>query len=91
MSNYECPGCRKVASKDPCEHCGQDLAADDAAVILAKGHHRWLAENERLREALERIAVFYRGGERATESMLEMRAIARRALNASDDPREAGK
>lgn len=33
------------------------------------------------RAALERIAVFYRGGERATESMLEMRAIAKRALS----------
>lgn len=33
------------------------------------------------RSALERIAVFYRGGERATESMLEMRAIAKRALS----------
>lgn len=38
------------------------------------------SENARLRDALERIAVFYRGGERATESMLEMRAIAKSAL-----------
>ena len=39
-------------------------------------------ENKRMRNALERIAVFYRGGERATESLLEMRAIAKRALTA---------
>ena len=37
------------------------------------------------RAALERIAVFYRGGERATESMLEMRSIAKRALGSPND------
>lgn len=51
--------------------------------------HRFRAENERLREALERIAVFYRGGERATESLLEMRAIARRALKSTCQPSDA--
>jgi hypothetical protein len=40
------------------------------------------SEVRRLRAALDRIAGFYRGGERATESMLEMRAIANRALAA---------
>ena len=23
MSNYECPHCKKVADKEPCQHCGR--------------------------------------------------------------------
>jgi hypothetical protein len=37
------------------------------------------------RAALKRIALFYRGGERATDAMLEMRDIARRALTSPND------
>lgn len=31
MSNYECPGCRKVASREPCEHCGGEPLLSPAA------------------------------------------------------------
>jgi hypothetical protein len=36
------------------------------------------------RDALKRIATYYRGEERATESLLEMRRIAKRALDSSN-------
>lgn len=52
----------------------------EAGYVAADSHPGSSCRCEEYRAALERISVFYRGGERANDSMLEMRAIAKHAL-----------